>query len=142
MNSSFLGYFRETKTYSKKRGKGKKGTQAKYWTRQISEEKNKYIYQPMYMLTIARGNKYTYVITTVLLPGTPPTTFTRAETGISAFAPTISIFIGFPSSCTLLYRWRALNASLLRTYTTSAEPCSHVNMMIKNTVNWDVTTIL
>lgn len=36
-----------------------------------------------------------YVITTVLLPFTPPITLTR---GISALTPIISIFMGFPSN--------------------------------------------
>jgi hypothetical protein len=40
-------------------------------------------------------------------------TFTRAVTGNAEFVPTISIFMGFPSKSTLLYRFRAANASLL-----------------------------
>jgi hypothetical protein len=71
--------------------------------------------------------KIAYVITTVLfLVPFNPETFTRADTGIPGFAPTISILMGFPSKRTLLYRLRAANASLLLVYTTSAEPYNQV----------------
>ena len=43
--------------------------------------------------------------------------------GASIFVPMISIFIGLPSSCTLLYLLRAARASDLLEKTTSAVPC-------------------
>lgn len=42
--------------------------------------------------------------------------------GVAMFVPTISIFIGFPSSMTLLYLLTAATASCLREKTTSAVP--------------------
>lgn len=42
--------------------------------------------------------------------------------GVEMFVPTISIFIGFPSSITLLYLLTAATASCLREKTTSAVP--------------------
>jgi len=42
--------------------------------------------------------------------------------GFAVFVPTISIFIGFPSSSTLLYLLTAARASTLREKTTSAVP--------------------
>ena len=42
--------------------------------------------------------------------------------GVEMFVPTISIFIGFPSSITLLYLLTAAAASCLREKTTSAVP--------------------
>lgn len=43
--------------------------------------------------------------------------------GASIFVPMISIFIGLPSSCTLLYLLTAARASDLLEKTTSAVPC-------------------
>ena len=43
--------------------------------------------------------------------------------GASMFVPMISIFIGLPSSCTLLYLLMAARASDLLEKTTSAVPC-------------------
>ena len=46
----------------------------------------------------------------------------RGAPGVEMFVPTISIFIGFPSSITLLYLLTAATASCLREKTTSAVP--------------------
>lgn len=47
---------------------------------------------------------------------------TGAAPGVEMLVPTISIFIGFPSSWTLLYLFTAATASCLREKTTSAVP--------------------
>ena len=46
-----------------------------------------------------------------------------AGAGASIFVPMISVFIGLPSSCTLLYLLTAATASDLLEKTTSAVPC-------------------
>jgi len=78
-----------------------------------------------------RKDRNSYWITTVLfsLPLSPVTfTFTRPDKGASEelLPPKISSLIGLPSNSTLLYFFRAWNASLLLGYTTSAVPYSYM----------------
>jgi hypothetical protein len=52
----------------------------------------------------------------------PPLMTGRAAAAVGVLVPTISIFMGFPSSCTLLYFFTAATASERLANTTSAVP--------------------
>jgi len=53
----------------------------------------------------------------------PPLMTGGAAAVVGVLVPTISIFMGLPSSCTLLYFFTAATASARRANTTSAVPC-------------------